>query len=174
MNSRHTEWFGPDIGRGPFAAHQIEVASLQIATALAQLRAPLTRADDDLRAHADFIRELADRLAPDWAVQIALTVAPAAGGVIATNILAATGTCSLLHCWLADGVGGGLTATAPDSVTVRGGAVVQTIEAHRHLLLVTPTSGVLGLDVAYGGIHTWRWAVARFGRVYYSTALEFA
>ncbi len=49
---------------------------------------------DDLRAHADFIRELADRLAPDWAVQIATDVGPEVSNTIRTSIVAATGRIS--------------------------------------------------------------------------------
>ena len=173
MSQRHTELFGPDLGRGPFATHRIETAALQIATALAQLRAPLLRDDDQVKSHADFIRALADRLAPDWAAQINIDVGDESGNTIATSILAVTGTYSLLECWLADDPGGGETAFAPTSVTWNTGTVLQTITANKHYLIVTPYTGVADVSVNYTGGRIWYWAVCRQGRVYYSSQLYF-
>lgn len=165
--------FGPDFARGPFAAHRIETAALQIATAIAQLRAPLKRDDAELNDHADFIRNLADRLAPDFAAQLISDVGPEVSNEIQTEIRTALGTYSLLHCWLADSVGGGETAVAPTSVTWLAGVVLQTITANRSFLVITPATGAPSVKVAYGGAHTWYWAASRLGRVYYSPQLKF-
>ena len=173
MSERHLEFFGPDLARGPFASHRVETAAVQIATALAQLRAPLSRSDDDLRSHVDFIRELADRLAPDWAVQISMDVGDESGNIVDTSIRAMTGTYSLLECWLADASGGGLTGTAPTSVTWNTGTVLQAVTANKHYLVITPSTGVLSVSVNYSGAHDWYWAVCRQARAYYSTQLQF-
>ncbi|MCK4341927.1 MAG: hypothetical protein KAY37_09420 [Phycisphaerae bacterium] len=174
MNQRHLEFFGPDLGRGPFSPHRIETAAVQIATALAQVRAPLTRSDEDLFDHADFIRQMADRLAPDWAAQISIDVGEESSNTVQTTIRASVGTYSLIDCWLADDGGGGLTVIAPSSVTFNTGTVLETITANKRFLLITPTNGVINVDVAYGATKTWRWGVSRYGRVYYSTALTFS
>lgn len=173
MSPRHTEFFGPDLGRGPFSPHRIETAAVQIATALAQIRAPLTRSDDDLRSHAEFIRDLADRLAPDWAAQIAIDVGDELSNAIQTVIRASTGAYGLLDCWLADSVGGGLTTLAPDSVSFSSGTVLETITDKKRYVVITPTTGVVSVSVNYSGARTWRWAVSRYARVYYSSALTF-
>ncbi len=173
MDGRHVEFFGPDLSRGPFTSTRIETSALQIATGLAQLRVPLARSDDDLRSHADFIRELADRLAPDWAAALAFDVGDESGNAILSTITAITGTYSLLECWLADSVGGGETGTAPASVTWSTGTVLQTVTADKHYLVVTPNTGVATVTVSYSGVKTWYWAVCRQGRVYYSSQLRF-
>lgn len=172
-NRRHTEFFGPDLGRGPVLSGAPQTAAVQLATALAQLRAPLKRSDDDLRAHADFIRELADRLFPDWAAQIKIDVGSLAAGGIPTHILTPTGGFNLLETWLADSSGAGVTTTAPTSVTWTVGTVVQEIVSKRHFLILSPDTGSVSVSVAYGSPKTWRWAVPRSGRVYYSDALFF-
>jgi hypothetical protein len=173
VNQRHTEFFGPDLARGPYPPNRIETATLQIATALAQLRAPLTRDDDALRGHVDFIRELADRLAPDWAAQITIDVGEEVSNAIATSIIAVTGTYSLLECWLADAPGGGISAYSPASVTWNTGTVLQTITANKHYLIVTPYTGVADVTVSYPASRTWYWAVCRHGRVHYSSQVFF-
>src|SRR5262245_30791182 len=94
----HTEFFGPDLGRGPFTSNSPPVAAVQIATALAQPLAPLTRAQADWEAHAELIRNLADRLLPDHAEQIRLSVAPESSDNIVTTIREDSGSYSLLHC----------------------------------------------------------------------------
>ncbi len=172
MNARHTEFFGPDLGRGPFSSQRIETSALQIATALAQLRAPLGRGADELRTHADFIRELADRLAPDYASQLALDVTGSVPSITVT-IRTAVGTYSLLDCWLADTVGGGLTGTAPSGLTFSLGVIIQTVVSLKHYRVLAPTGGVVNMTVSYGSPRTWYAAVSRGGRVYYSSALHF-
>jgi hypothetical protein len=174
MSRGHTEFFGPDLGRGPFSAHRIETAALQIATALAQLRAPLGRAEADVQAHAEFIRGLADRLAPDYAAALTLDVELETSDSITTSIVTAPGMYSLLHCWLTDTIGGGPSATSPGSVVWHTGTIVQTITANRHYLIVTPSTGLATVTVNHSGAHTWRWAISRHGRVFYSTGLAFA
>lgn len=174
MPDRHTEFFGPDLGRGPFTSHRTETAVIQIAAALAQLRTPLGRSDAEVQAHADFIRDLADRLAPDLAVAVSFTVGDESANNVQTSIRTALGTYSLLHCWLADGVGGGQTATAPNSVTFNSGTVVHTLAANKHFLVVTPATGVIDVTVNYAGAKTWHWAVSRLGRAFYSTQLSFS
>jgi hypothetical protein len=173
MHQRHTEFFGPDLARGPFGSSQIATTTVAIATALAQLRVPLSRSDADIRAHADFIRELADRLAPDWAALLTIDVGSYSAGYIPTAIGAVTGTFSLLECWLADSVGGGETGTTPNDVVWTSGTVVQTITPGTHYLVVTPQTGCVGVTVGYDGSKTWYWAVCRQGRVYYSSQIRF-
>ena len=168
------EFFGPDWSRGPSAGGRIETAALQIATTLAQLRAPLTRADGDITGHADFIRALADRLAPDWAVQVATDVGPESANAITTSIRAATGTYSLLDCWLSDSIGGGVTLTAPGAVSFTGATVLETIVANKRFLLITPSTGTIEATVTYAGVKSWYWAISRFARVYYSSQLYFS
>ena len=172
MNARHTEFFGPDLGRGPFTSQRIETSALQIATALAQLRAPLGRAADDLRGHVDFIRELADRLAPDYASQVAIDVT-GSDPYISVTIRTAIGSYSLLDCWLADSVGGGLTATAPNGISFSSGVIVQTVVNLKHYRILTPTSGVVTMTVTSTIAHTWYLAASRGGRVYYSSSIHF-
>lgn len=174
MQGRHTEFFGPDFARGPFAPHKIETAAVQIATAIAQVRAPLTRSDDDLLSHASFIRELADRIAPDWAAQVSMYVGDEVSSNISTSIRIATGTYSLLDCWLADASGGGVTATIPDAITFTSGTVLETILAKKRYLVIAPPTGVVNTTVTYTGTHAWRWAVSRHARVYYSAELDFS
>jgi len=173
MNHRHTEFFGPDLARGPFSSHRIETSALQIATALAQLRAPVARSDDALRAHAEFIRELADRLAPDWAVNLGLAVSPEVADTIRLTITAPVGTYSLLELWLADGPGGGPTSLAPASVSFGVGTVLETVQSGTHFRVLTSEAGVIDVSVTDPGTRAWYWAVTRLGRVYYSTRLAF-
>ncbi len=173
-SGRNIEFFGPDLGRGPFSSYRIETAALQIATALAQLRAPLARSDADLRSHADFIRELADRLAPDWASLITTDVGVETANAIQTSINAGVGTYSLLRCWLADSVGGGETALAPTVVTWNSGVVLQSVTANKHFLVITPSTGIADVTVSYSSARSWYWAISRYGRTYYSTKLNFS
>lgn len=170
---RNTEFFGPDLGRGPFTSHIPAVAAIQVATALAQIRAPLTRSDTDLLSHAEFIRSLADTLFPDVANQIRVDVGLEIANTIACSIREDTSNYSLLHAWLADTKGEGESATTPASVTWTGGAVLQTLSANKRWLLITPTNGVVTASINYTGDHTWYLAAARHGRVYYSSAIDF-
>ena len=172
-NRRHTEFFGPDLARGPVLSGHPQTAAVQLATALGQLRAPLLRDDDALRDHATFIRELADRLFPDWAALIQIDVGPLTAGTITTTIRTPNGEHSLLDCWLADANGGGLTAVAPTSVVWSVGTVVQEVVTRKQYRILTPDTGFATAIVTYASTKNWRWAVARAGRVYYSSTLVF-
>ena len=116
MNERHTEFFGPDLARGPFAGGRVDTTALQIATALAQLRAPLSRSDSAILSHGDFIRELADHIAPDYATTLKAEIGAEISNAIASTFRTELDTYSLIDCWLADDVGGGLTSVSPASV----------------------------------------------------------
>jgi len=170
---RHAEFFGPDLARGPVLSGSPEVAAVQVATALAQLRTPLLRSDTELEAHAEFIRSLADKLFPDYAVDIRMDVGDEVSNTIDTQIRVEARTYTLLHCWLADSRGGGETGFAPDTVTWNTGTVLQTISDRKQYLILTPSTGVVSATVGYSGAGGWYWAAARHGRVYYSTRLEF-
>ena len=170
---RHVEFFGPDLARGPVLSGSPPVAAVQIATALAQLRVPLLRSDTEIESHAEFIRALADKLFPDFAADIRMDVGEESANTIDTQIRVETGTYTLLHCWLADSKGGGETSLAPDSVTWNSGTVLETVTANKRFLIVTPATGVANVTVGYSGDNTWYWAVARYGRVYYSSSLNF-
>ena len=135
---RHMEWFGPDLARGPVLSGSPPVAAVQVATQLAQLRVPLTRSDSELEDHAEFIRALADKLFPDYAVALRLDVGDESADVIDTLIRIESGSYRLLHLWLADAKGGGETATAPTSVTFSSGTVLQTVTANKQYLVLTP------------------------------------
>ncbi|MBU0638566.1 MAG: hypothetical protein KKB50_06855 [Planctomycetes bacterium] len=172
MSTSHTEFFGPDLGRGPFAAHRIETAVIQIATALAQLRTPLLRSDSDIQAHVDFIRTLADRLAPTWASQMTLEVGDKTGNNITTEIRTALDTVSLLHCWLTDENGVAEAAATPDVVTWNTGTILETITSKKRYLVLTPTTGVVNVTVTDTD-QTYRWAVTRYARTHFSALLEF-
>jgi hypothetical protein len=170
---RHVEWFGPDLARGPVLSGSPPVAAVQIATALAQLRVPLSRADSEIEDHAEFIRSLADKLFPDYAADIRIDVGDESANTIDTLIRVESSTYTLLHCWLADSKGGGVTSVAPAGVSWNSGTVLQTVTENRQYLILTPVTGVVSASVEYGGEHSWYWAVARHGRVYYSPVLGF-
>ncbi len=173
MGERHVEFFGPDLGRGPFSSQRIETSALQIATALAQLRAPLGRSEDEVRGHVDFIRELADRLAPDYATSTSIVVGEESGDAIDSTIRTGLTGYSLLECWLADTPGGGRTTVSPTSVTFTAGTVLQTIEPAKHFRIITGSSGLATAHVAYAGLKDWYWAVTRLGIITYSSRLHF-
>jgi hypothetical protein len=166
-------FFAPDLARGPFTSNSPTVAGVQLAAALAQVRAPLSRSDADLIAHVDFIRALADRLFPDAAELLDLDVGVEVADQIQTTIRQDTGKYALLHCWLADTPGGGETTLAPTSVTWNSGVVLQTVTAAKRFLVLTPANGVAAATVQFNGDRTWYWAVARHGRVFYSSSLNF-
>lgn len=168
------ELFAPPLAKGPFTAHRLDTAAMQLAAALAQTRAPITRSDDDLRSHASFIRELADRLAPDFASAISSDVGTESANTITTSINTGIGQFSLLRIWLADTVGGAESGTPAASVTFPTGANLQTITLNKSYYVLTPSTGVLTVSVNYAAAKTWYWAIARYGRVYYSTALSFS
>lgn len=170
---RHTEFFGPDLARGPVLSGSPPVAAVQVATALAQLRVPLLRSDSDIEDHAEFIRALADKLFPDYAADIRMDVSDESSDTINTQIRVETGTYTLLRCWLADERGGGETSLAPNSVTWNSGTVLQTVTTDKQHVILTPATGVVSVSVNYTGDRSWYWAAARHGRVYYSPVLDF-
>ncbi|MGE3181575.1 MAG: hypothetical protein AB7N71_08090 [Phycisphaerae bacterium] len=174
FGGRHTEFFGPDFARGPFASSRVEVAALQIATQLAQLRAPLERSDAAIESHAEFIVALAEKLAPDFANAIRFDVGDESANTVDTSIRTNVLNYSLLEVWLADDAGGGLSTVTPTSVTWNTGVVLAEFTTRRHYLVVTPSTGVLDVTVGYTGSHSWNLAVARTGRVYYSSQLSFS
>lgn len=174
MSQQHVEFFGPDLGRGPAAASRIDIAVLQIASAIAQLRAPLSRADADVLAHGEFIRQLADRLAPDTAGYLSIAVQPEEGDVIRTSFRTAYAGYSLFDLWLADDWGGGPTGTAPTTVSFAPGTVVETIVDKKRYLVLTSGTGVIEAAVTWGGTRSWFWAATRYGRVLYSDELRFS
>ncbi len=170
---RHADFFGPDLGRGPFTSHIPSVAAVQVATALAQTRVPLSRSDAELLSHAEFIRSLADALFPDFAEQIRIEVGSESADAIPCTISEDTRSYSLLHVWLADAKGAAETAVAPTGVSFAGGTVLQTVTANKRWLILTPTTGVITATIEYSGDRTWYLAAARHGRVYYSNAIDF-
>jgi hypothetical protein len=170
---RHIEFFGPDLARGPVLSGAPETASVQIASAIAQLRTPLDRSDTSILAHADFIRTLADHLFPDYAVQIDSEVGPLSGTSITTTIRAPISEYSVLNVWLADSSGGGLTATAPTAVSWSAGTVLQQLTAKKQYMILTTADGNATVTVTNATGPIWYWALARQGRVYYSTAMHF-
>ena len=171
---RHVEWFGPDYARGPVLSGSPPVAAMQVAVQLAQLRVPLMRSDADLEGHAEFIRSLADKLFPDYAVAIRMDVGTESGNTIETQLRVDSGQPTLLQMWLADFQGGGVTGYSPSSISFTGGTVLHTYATNKHFLVLVPSSGVLGVSVVYTGDLTWYWAAAREGRVVYSSKLDFA
>ena len=66
-----------------------------------------------------------------------------------------------------------MTGTAPDSVTWKGGVVLQTVVAKKHYLVIAPSVGVVNVSVGYAGDRSWYWGASRYGRVYYSSKLDF-
>ncbi len=170
---RHVEFFGPDLGRGPVLSGAAGVAAVQVAAALAQVRAPLLRDDAALREHAGFIRELAEVLFPDDATTFQVEAGDELDDEIDTVIRTPFGARHLLYCWLADTVGGGETTLAPDSVTWTQGVVLQTITDRKRYLVIAPDTGLASVRVSYTSNRTWYWAVTRLGRVYYSNAVNF-
>ena len=172
-SERHTEFFGPDLGRGPFSSQRIETSALQIAAALAQIRAPLAHTDDDLRSHVAFIRELANNLAPDYATTVKASVGAEAADTIQTTINAGVSGVSMLDIWLADTSGGGRTTTTPASVSVSTGTILMTLDANRYFRVLTSSAGLLVVNVTYLGARDWYWGISRLGLATYSTKLHF-
>jgi hypothetical protein len=171
---RHIEFFGPDLGRGPFASSQLNAAAVQIATALAQLRAPLLRSDTDILAHADFIRQLADRLAPTETGFLSAAVGSEASNVVSTNFRVAVPARTLVRLWLADFFGGGVSANSPTSIAYPVGTLVHSYTTDRHVLAMTDSSGQLTVNVTFTGTRTWYWAVGFRERVTYTDPLSFS
>lgn len=170
---RHLEHYGPDFARGPIISGAPEVAAVQIATQLAQLRVPLRRDDSEVLSHADFIRGLADRIFPDYAVGIRFDVSDAIAGMVTTQIAVQGNTPTVLHVWLADSNGGGVTATTPQNVSVTIGDVLFELTVNKQFLMLVPQTGLIEFSVTFGGGPDLHWACARNGRVFYSPRLRF-
>lgn len=170
---RHTEFFGPDFARGPFAGGRLDVTALQVATQLSQLRAPLLRSDTDIQAHADFIQDLAERLAPDQYSAVRISVGDELLDTIITSFLVAAPGYSLMDLWLADAPGGGLTTTTPTSVTWSAGVVLQEIVTRKQYRIITTGTGIATVTVTYSSPRVWYWACSRGSRVFYSSQLYY-
>lgn len=171
-NRRHLEFFGPDLIRTPPLSGSPPVAAIQIAAGIAQLRTPLLRDDAGIAAHADFIRSLAERLLPDYAVNVRMDAGEKVGDEIAVAIHVDAPENALLHCWLADERGGLVTATPPTSVSWTGGTLLREIAGDVHFEILVPDNGVVTATVEASAA-TYYLAATRLGRVYWSTALEF-
>lgn len=173
MPQRHTEFFGADLARGPFAASNRGTAVLQLATALAQLRTPLARDDTALLDHAEFIRTLAERLAPAEATFIGVdTVLGDLGWT--TTFRANVPTRTLLRIWLADSLGGGPTTAPPDTLTWVTGGVLQTLTPRAHYDIVTDGNGIATARIDTLSSPDYFWAVARGARVFYEGPVSFS
>lgn len=174
FGGRHMELFGADFARGPFASSRPEIAALQIATQLAQLRAPLLRSDSEIGAHAEFIQSLADKLMPDFASALKFDVGNEILNAVATTFRTNINNYSLLEVWLADEAGGGLTTVTPTTVTWSTGVVLAELTVRKHYLIITSNTGIASATVSYSLSKTWYWGVARMGRAYYSSSLSFS
>lgn len=172
MPGRHTEYFGPDYGRGPFASSNPETAAIQIASALAQLRVPIQRDDDAIRAHAEFIRELAEQLVPEMATFVQVTVGESDLGRTVTFRVNPPQRV-LLRVWLADSYGGGQTNMAADSIIWITGTIVQTVWEHAHYIIATDGAGLASATIIESGPAEWYWGVARGARVFYAGPMVF-
>lgn len=170
-NDRHTEFFGPDFARGPFASSNLETAAIQIAAAIAQVRAPLTRDDTEISDHAQYIRDLADIIAPDTASFVSVSFAPDITGTVAT-FRANTSRSVLLRLWLADNFGGGVTNETPQTVFWDTGVVLEEVDSNKQYVVATNTVGVAQcLVLTNASETTWYWGVARGSRTFYSSAM---
>ena len=174
FGARHMELFGPDFARGPFASSRPEIAALQIATQLAQLRAPLLRSDAEIGAHAEFIQSLADKLMPDFASALKFDVGGEVLNAVSTTFRTNINNYSLLEVWLADDVGGGLTTLTPTTITWNTGVVLAELTVRKHYLIITSNTGIASATVSYSAARTWYWGVARMGRAYYSSSVFFS
>ncbi|MBN2445407.1 MAG: hypothetical protein JXO22_01680 [Phycisphaerae bacterium] len=172
MNDRHTEFFGADLARGPFSASYLETSIVQIATALAQLRTPVERDDNALLSHADFIRTLADRLAPDVSDYVSASTTDGPVGCITTFRANAT-TRTLLRVWLADSYGDGPSSTGADTVVWLSGLVVQEIDYNGHYVIMTDSTGIASVLLDHGSSASFYWGVARGSRVFFAGPVSF-
>ncbi len=166
--------YGPEIGRGPFTSTKTQTTSLQLAMILAQMRAPKSGDDADIEAHADFIRDLADRLCPDFECQLSIQVFPEAYDTVRVIITAPTGTYSLLDIWLADIVGGGITSTPVTGVTFALGTILQTVVSLKNYRVLTTAAGVVDMTIEYTAARNWYVGIMRRGRPWYSAQVHFA
>lgn len=171
---RHTEFFGPDFARGPFVSGRLDVAALQVAASLAQMRAPILRSDAEIEAHADFIQALAERIAPDQYSSVQISVGDELADSITTTFRINVPAYTLLDCWLSDGPGAGITSTTPSTVTWSTGVVLQEVVTRKHYRIITAGTGTATVTVTYPAARVWFWAVSRGSRAFYSSQLFFA
>jgi hypothetical protein len=169
---RHTEFFGPDLARGPFSSNSLETSVVQVATALAQLRAPLQHDDDTILAHADFIRQLADRLAPEIATAVRVDVTTGPLGLI-TTLRVTPPARTLLRAWVADDAGGGETTAGVAATMWLTGHALQEVTPRKHFVIVTDATGVATVQFQPSSGGVFFWGVARGGRVVYSAPLYY-
>lgn len=168
------EMLGPETGRGPFSSQDPVASAMQLATMIAQMRVPQSRLDADIQAHVDFIRDLADRLCPDFAVQLRFAVGAEVADTVYVSLIAPTGEYSLIDLWLSDAVGGGVTGTTAAAVTFNIGTVIETVVDKKHYRVLTSSIGVVGFTISYTSAKNWYIAATRQGRVWYSGQVHFA
>ncbi len=173
MQRRHTEFFGPDLIRAPVLSGSPEVAAVQIAAAVAQLRAPLTRDLAALEQHTDLIRNLADRLFPDYASGLALAVEDESANVVTTSICVQTPHATVLRCWLADAGAEAPTTTPPNAVEFLSGTILEEITPRTSYVILTPASGIITVRVTKPGTADYRWGATILGRARFSPTLQF-
>lgn len=172
MQGRHTEFFGPDFARGPFGSSNLQVTAMQIATAIAQLRAPVDRSADAITAHADYVRSLAERLVPEMATFVSTSITAGAFG-LTTTFRANYPSRVLLRVWLADSEGGGETNNAPDYVDWVSGTVLEEVTPKKQYVITTDNAGVAAVTIDNAAAATWYWGVVRSAAVFYAGPLTF-
>ena len=170
MQGRHTEFFGPDFARGPFASSNLETSALQIATAIAQLRTPLERSDEAITAHAEYIRTLAEALAPDAATSLKISTGDSPLGKSVT-FRANYATRTLLRVWVA-GYGGGGPRSPLDTIIWLSGVVIETIEEGAQYVIATDSGGTASMHISDGAAPLVYIGAARGARIFYSSAIQ--
>lgn len=169
---RHTEFFGPDFARGPFASSNLDTAAIQIAAAIAQVRAPLTRDDTEISNHAQYIRDLADIIAPETATFVSISFAEDLSSGTIVTFRTNTTRSVLLRLWLADDIGGGVSNGTPSQVFWDSGVVLEEVVTRKHWVIATNTVGVAQALVRTSTELNWYWGVARGSRVFYSSQMN--
>lgn len=170
---RHTEFFGPDFARGPFGSSNLETAAISIATAIAQIRAPLTRDDTEISHHAQFIRDLADIIAPDTATYVSVSFSQELGSGTTATFRANSTRPVLLRLWLADEQGGGVSNASPSGAFWTSGFVIDPVnDDDKHWVVVTNPTGVATVLITAASETSWYWGVARGSRVFYSSEMN--
>lgn len=171
-NDRHTEFFGPDFARGPFGSSNLDTAAIAIATAIAQVRAPLTRDDTEISNHAQFIRDLADIIAPDTATFVSVSFSFELDGGTTATFRANTTQPVMLRLWLADDYGGGVSNETPSGVFWTSGFVLDPVVTDKHWVIVTNSAGVASVFISASSDTSWYWGIARGSRVFYSSEMR--
>lgn len=166
MTDRHTEFFGPDLGRGPFASSNPSSSALQIATMLAQLRAPVQRDDQQILDHADYIRQVADTLYPDQATFVAVETEDLSGLNVVT-FRTNSSSRTLLRIWMTDSFGGPPRTFIPTTIVVTGAVIAQD-PARASWEIATNDVGVAQINVTLSQGEEVYWGVARGQRIFYA------